>query len=236
MFGRECYNTRMTLLVLLVEFIALYFFSQWVIKTLFDCFFLLFRSRTVAITVLLVLTFPGTVVHELSHLFTAAILGVPTGKLSLEPTNIRENNIKSGSLMIAETDPFRRYAIGLAPMIGGIIALTAIVYFLPQNTINWITWVLGYLLFSVSISMFSSPADLQGFLPFGITLMVFIGALYYLGLRIALTGTVLSVVDRITTTLINSLEIVLAINVGLLIVAKLLTTVMQRIFRVKIMR
>src|SRR3989344_9654538 len=118
----------MLLLLLLIEPLALYFLSRWVSKSLFVLFLLLFRSRSVAISLLLVLTFPGTVIHELAHLFTAEILRVPTGKLTLVPESIREASIKSGSVAIAETDPFRRYAIGLAPLFTGVVAISAISY------------------------------------------------------------------------------------------------------------
>lgn len=229
----------MLLLVLIAELIVLYFISRWLTKTLFTFFLLVFRARSVAIAILLAIEFPGTVVHELSHLFTAGILGVPTGKLTLEPESIREENITTGSVAIAQTDPFRRYAIGLAPVAGGMIILTAIAYFLQQfvpNWGDWRIWALGYLLFAVSNSMFSSSQDLKGFLPFAITLGVFIGAFYYLGIRIALTGTVLETATRVLTTLVNSLGIVLGVNSVLLLVSSGLTKLIMRIFRVKIIR
>src|SRR5260221_6045484 len=112
--------------VLLLELCALYFLSRWVTQAIFTLFLLFFRIRSVALSLLLVLEFPGTVIHELAHLFTAEVLGVRTGKLTLEPESIRGESIKAGSVMIAQSDPFRRYAIGLAPVFVGIFVLTAI--------------------------------------------------------------------------------------------------------------
>lgn len=229
----------MLLLILLAELIILYFISRLLTKTLFTFFLFIFRARSVAISILLVLEFPGTVIHELSHLFTAGILGVKTGKLTLEPESIRGDTITTGSVAIAETDPFRRFAIGLAPMIGGIIILTTISYLLQQYVPNWHDWrfwVLGYLLFAVSNAMFSSPQDLKGFLPFAITLAIFLGAFYYLGLRIGLTGEALAVATRILTTLVNSLGVVLAVNLALWTITGLLTTLLAKLFRVKIQK
>ena len=226
----------MLFLILIAELIVLYFISRWLTKTLFTFFLLVFRARSVAITILLVLEFPGTVVHELSHLFTAGILGVPAGKLTLEPDSIREENIKTGSVAIAQTDPFRRYAIGLAPVAGGMIILTAVAYFLQQYVPDWgdwRIWGLGYLLFAVSNTMFSSSQDLKGFLPFAAALGVFAGAFYYLGIRIALTGAVLEMAVRILATLVNSLGIVLGVNSVLLLTAAGLTKLIMRIFRIK---
>lgn len=242
-------EVSMLLLILLAELIVLYFISRWLTQTLFTFFLVVFRARSVAISILLVLEFPGTVVHELSHLFTAGILGVPTGKLTLEPSSISGNDIKTGSVAIAETDPFRRYAIGIAPVIGGMIILTAIAYFLPQyvpnlsNLGNLAYWrqlssymllLLGYLMFSVSNAMFSSPQDLKGFLPFAITLGLFVGLFYYLGLRIAITGPALTVITRLLTTLVKSIGMVLGINAILLFLTTTLTQLITRIFRVRI--
>jgi hypothetical protein len=229
----------MLLLILLSELIVLYFISRWLITTLFTFFLLVFRARSVAISIILVLEFPGTVVHELSHLFTAGILGVRTGKLTLEPGSIREDDITTGSVAIAETDPFRRYAIGFAPVVGGILILTTISYFLQNlgntgNLGNWITWGLGYLLFSVSNAMFSSPQDLKGFVPFAITLGIFIGIFYWLGLRIDITGPALTVATQILTTLVSSLGIVLGVNMALWGITGLLTTLLTRLFHVKV--
>jgi hypothetical protein len=233
----------MLFLILIAELIILYFISRWVTISLFTLFHLIFRSRSVAITLILILEFPGTVIHELSHLFSASIMGVRTGKLTLEPESIKSDHITTGSVAIAETDPFRRFVIGIAPVIGGMIILTTIAYFLQQQQIHWGDWSnlgnwsvlgLGYLLFAVSDAMFSSSQDLKGFLPVVILLGIFAGMFYYLGLRIALTGSALDYVTRITTTLVKSLGMVLAVNVVILTITQLLKTLLVRIFRISV--
>lgn len=245
----------MLLVILALELIALYFLSRWVTQRLYTFLILVFHARSVAVSLLLVLEFPGTVVHELAHLFTAEILGVKTGKLKLEPESIREDNIKSGSVQVAVTDPFRRYIIGLAPLFVGILVLTAISYFLPglinsvfsaskEEALQGSPWyanpslyfliLAGYLMFAVSNAMFSSPQDLAGFIPFAIALALFVGGAYFLGLRIALTGAVLEFVLRILTTLTKSLGVVLGVNAGLLLIISLLTHLMTRMFHIHI--
>ena len=108
--------------LLLGELIGLYLLSQTLIQAVYDLTMLITRSRAAGVTVVSLLTFPGTVVHELSHLFTAEVLGVHTGKLTLVPENIQEADVKAGSVMIAQSDPFRRYIIGLAPIFPGSCA------------------------------------------------------------------------------------------------------------------
>lgn len=238
----------MLFLILLLELLALYILSRRVTQAVYTLLLLIFRTRTIAVPILLVLEFPGTVIHELAHLFTAGILGVRTGKLQLEPENIREEHIKAGSVAIAETDPFRKYAIGLAPTIWGIIILVALAYFIPPvwNSVlhsqkplfytvsTYYVLLIVYCLFAISNTMFSSPTDLDGFLPFAITLGVFVAVFYFLGVRIAITGTVLTVTMQILTTLTKSLAVVIGINAGLLLITWLVTTVVMKILRVKI--
>jgi hypothetical protein len=236
---------------LILELAALYFLSRWVSEALYSLVYLVTRSRTVTMSFLLLVTFPGTVVHELSHLFSATILGVPAGKLTLTPEIIREKDqktgrnedivTKAGSVAIAHTDPIRRFAIGLSPVAGGIIILTALAYFLQDqgytgNTGYWGYIGLGYLLFSVSNAMFSSPQDLKGSLPVIIAVTILAGLLYYVGFRIALTGAVLDLVTRIVTTLAGSLAIVIAINLTILAITRLITMGLERILGVKVTR
>ena len=236
----------MTLLLLLTELIGLYFLSRWLTKKLYLLFLLLFKARPVAISAVTLLLFPGTVVHELSHLFTAEILGVRTGKLTLVPEGVRPSSfsrpdpveLRIGSVAIAATGPLRRAAIGLSPIFAGILTLAAISYFLrrPPAVLqgdalqNALVYGVGfYLLFSISNSMFSSKEALKGFWPLAIILGLFIGAAYFMGIRIGLEGKTLEVVTTILSSLIQSLGLVLAINTLLLLLTSILIAATRNI-------
>ena len=220
----------MQALLLIGELIILYAVSSRLTQALYDLVVLLTRSRTIGITALTLILFPGTVIHELAHLFTAEVLGVHTGRLTLVPESIAQDpsaslgtEIRTGSVMIAHSGPFRRYLIGLAPMVVGLIALTALAYFIDWS--EWFTWLnllLVYLLFAVSNAMFSSSEDLKGFVPFALTLIIMVSAAYFAGLRIGLTGTALDLVTRILEGLTKSLGIVLGINVAGLILLRII--------------
>ncbi|MBI4064767.1 hypothetical protein HY409_00150 [Candidatus Gottesmanbacteria bacterium] len=228
------------LLGFLVELGGLYFISRVVTQKLFTFFLLLFRHRSIAVSIVTVILFPGTIVHELAHLFTAEILGVRTGKLTLVPESIEEADIKTGSVQIAKTDVFRRYAIGLAPLFVGLTTLVALSYIVFQqfNPSTWLragnitilTIVLMYLIFAISNSMFSSPEDLKGFLPFLITIGILVGAAYFAGIRFMLTGQALEVTNTIVFSLVGSIGIVLALNVLLLLLLRLLIDLMGKFF------
>ena len=223
------------LAVLCIELTLLFFLSGWLIQTVFELCLRLFHARSVAIMILTLLNFPGTVIHELSHLFTAEILGVRTGKLTLVPDSIQGNEIQVGSVMIAASDPFRRYLIGLAPIVAGLLAITTLSYFLQglwTGVVNTKTSVFSnpntiyailntYLLIAVSNAMFSSSEDLKGFLPFLLTLAIIVGAAYMAGLRIGLTGAALSVAMQILDGLTKSLGIVIVLNILSLVFTKL---------------
>jgi hypothetical protein len=237
------------LIILIIELLALYILSRRVTQAVYTLLLIIFRTRTIALPILLVLEFPGTVVHELAHLFTAGILGVRTGKLSLEPENIRDEHVKAGSVAIAETDPFRKYAIGLAPIVWGLVILTAIAYFLPdlaskgealtgspfwKNPSFYLLLGAGYFMFAISNTMFSSSTDLSGFAPFALVLSIFLAIFYFLGLRITLTGSMLTVAVQILTTLTKSLAVVIGINAGLLAVTWVITAVIMKLLRVRV--
>jgi len=193
------------LVILLIELILLWILSRKLSQNLFIAVFLLTKSRPVAVGFLSLLFFPGTVIHELAHLFTAEILGVRTSGLTLVPEGIEEKNVRTGSVSIAQSDPIRRAIIGIAPIFVGLGALSLLAYFLPgiweqvaldaQNGIVMTSYaiyvfiLMVYALFAVSNTMFSSPEDLEGFWPV-VGIIALLGtATYIAGIRINVTET-----------------------------------------------
>lgn len=217
----------MLLLILIVELLLLYLLSRQVIQMFYSLMHRVTRSRSVAIWITTIIFFPGTVVHELAHLFVAEILRVRTGTLTLVPESLEGSEIKAGGVMIAETDPFRRTLIGLAPVIWGIVTLAALSYFLLQNinSITVITIIIFYGMFAVSNSMFSSKEDMKGVIPFTITVGLFAAAGYIAGLRIGLTGELLTGSRLVIQTLVRSLGIVLAVNLLVLAATSILLAI-----------
>lgn len=237
----------MRIALLILEFVALYVISRALTQTLFFFFYRISRNKHVAISATTALLFPGTVIHELSHLFTAEVLGVPTGKLTLVPEGLTTQKddvgeIRTGSVSIAKTGPFRRAAIGIAPVIVGLGALSLLAYFLPT------TWgaflaspapffekgetyglvLIIYLLFAVSNSLFASPEDLAGFWPLAITVGLLAGALWVAGFRLELAGKALEVGIALSDGLFQSLALVLALNILLLLIMHGLLILMRK--------
>jgi len=227
------------IIILALELILLFLLSRLLIKQIHLFFILALRNRTVAATLIILLLFPGTVIHELSHLFMAGILGVPTGKITLTPDSIRGEEIVAGSVKIAQTGPLRRFLIGISPTIGGILLLTAIsalvtTYFGTPYDIILDIWTSGlilknffiyilliYLIFSISNSMFSSSEDLKGALGVIFLLAIFIITFIFIGININLTGRANEYITIIFSTINQAIAIVLIINLILFILAKI---------------
>lgn len=229
----------MIVLLLLTELILLYILSRRLIQGIYRLLYIIIRSRTASIWIVTIIFFPGTVVHELAHLFVAEILGVHTGKLTLVPEGIEgppfakasggETEIKAGGVMISETDPFRRTLIGLAPVYVGIAVLATLAYFLQQfNSITLLTIGIFYIMFAVSNSMFSSKEDMKGVIPFAITVALFTGAAYIAGIRVGLTGELLAGMNRVVETLVRSLGVVIGVNVVALFAVSGLLAIVKR--------
>lgn len=217
-----------------IELVALYALSRSVTKNLFVAFFLVTRSRPISISILSILFFPGTVIHELAHLFTAEILGVKTSGLTLVPEAIEEKNVRTGSVGIAQTDPIRRSIIGIAPVFTGLGSIGIIMYFLPQLSSYWIVGIGYWVLFVISNTMFSSPEDLEGFWPVVLVIALFATAGYIVGFRFSLTGDIVVVLETFLKTMAGSVGWVVGINIALLILSKLIVSAVERISKRKL--
>ncbi len=230
----------LNLLFIIAELSLLAVLSGQITNSLFSFFHRLTRSRSVSVTLVTVILFPGTVIHELAHLFTAEILGVKTGKLTLAPESIREPEIQAGSIMVAGTDPWRRTIIGLSLLFWGIMTIFIINLVNPLiangiissaaspgdslnsqqfDSDNWkyiIVQTLSiYLIFAVSSTMWPSKTDLKDVWgPIIITGLV-IASAFLIGFRLNLTGSVLTWVNQFTSSLIAQLGWVLVLDVAI---------------------
>jgi hypothetical protein len=226
-------------LIIPVTLSILWVISRRFSETLFILITSVVRSRSLAISILTIILLPGTIIHELAHLFTAEVLGVRTGKLTLIPeaAQIHESEVQAGSVQIAQTDPLRRTIVGVAPLIVGIIGITVVSSLIlpslpletPDRAIRTLLniplpqLILGtYLILIISATMTPSNRDLEG--AFGVALVVLlvvIGA-FLIGFRITLTGKSLELALNFSNLFGTSLLIALALNSMLLLLMKIL--------------
>jgi len=180
--------------LLFVEIIILFLLSRAVSKTF---------SKFMSINLMSFIFSPGIIIHELSHLFAAAILFVPVGDMEFTPKK-SGNGVRLGSIKIAKTDPIRRSMIGFAPVLMGLAIIIGIVYLFGSNVLFFqnqnpyifiaVIFVLIYLLFAISNTMFSSKADMEGTAEILIVVFMILGVIYILGFR-----PPLAILDKIFT-------------------------------------
>ncbi len=130
--------------------------------------------------------FPGTLLHELSHALMAHLLFVPVHRMEFFP-KLEGEHIKLGSISIEKTDILRSILIGMAPFLIGTSLLLILLFYGVKNHLFenlFVTIFLGYIVFEVGNTMFSSKKDLEGAIELLLLIASLVGACYLLGLRI----------------------------------------------------
>jgi len=194
-----------------------------VVKSLGFLFYRMFRNTKMVVSLLALIFFPGVVIHELSHLLVAGVLFVPTYDIEFLP-EIRGDTVKLGSVQIGQTDFFRRFLIGVAPVILGSIVVLLLAWYAGQgfsfthfSSLQLLKdgGVL-YGIFLISNTMFSSKKDLEGTggfllvaLIMGMTIFFVRKSIYITMGSFLTTGSVLSLLQP----LLILLAIPLAINI-----------------------
>lgn len=172
--------------IFILEIILLFFLSQQVSIKLSHLLYKVFRNEHAAIYVLSFLFLPGTIIHELSHMLTAAILMVHVGNIEFVP-KVNDHGVKLGSVSIASTDPIRRALIGFAPFFLGLALLIGSVYYLTTSSplSLYATIALGvFIAFEIGNTMFSSKKDAEGAIETFMATAVISIILHAIGVRI----------------------------------------------------
>lgn len=168
------------LLLFFLELIVLFLLSRSLSRSLSLLFYKVTRREKWSVWLLALLFLPGTIIHELAHFLTAALLMVHVGEIEFMP-KVRENSVKLGSVQIGHTDILRRATIGFAPVFVGIACLSLTFFYFSSFPLN--PWFLNILLpfliiFEIANTMFSSPRDIEGTWQAGLFLL-FVGVLLY---------------------------------------------------------
>lgn len=161
-------------LVFLALMTLLYFLSRRTIQELFYILLRLFPKK-VAYSLVAVLFFPGTVVHEVAHFLMATILFMRVQDMKLLP-EWQGNNLKLGSVLYEKQDALRGIIVGTAPIIAGLFIFLLLANW-NIHTRNSVAdhLIFFYVVFVISTTMFSSKqdlADLMYVLPFILLLCI----------------------------------------------------------------
>ena len=218
--------------------------------------FLITRRIDLALAIFSILFLPGVLIHELSHYFTARLLKVPVGRLSVIPQPLPDGRLRLGYVETAQTDFLRDAMIGAAPLIFGslFVAYAGLVHLnfadiwtqISMGDLDSITrsfsyaisqpdfWIWFYVIFVVSSTMFPSETDRRAWRPILLTIGIFIALLLIAG-----AGPWLW--DNLGTALLTMLDIlslifVLSALVHLILWPPcwLLRVFLERIFRLRV--
>lgn len=190
------------LLAFALTLACLLLLSRWITRQVLWLAHRLTRNESATLIGYYLLLFPGILLHELSHVFVAKLVGLKVGKLSLGPKQ-RRNSIELGSVTVSRGDALRESLVGLAPFVFGTAALLAIGYWVfdvQKLGQAWATggvlsalrsldgiwrvpdfWLWAYLIFAISNAMTPSPADRQPWLMAGLYIGVALTVAYLLG-------------------------------------------------------
>ncbi len=171
-------------LIFLAQFLFLLLLSKALTITLSQFLFFLTKSRSQTTAIIALLFFPGVVIHELAHMITAGIFFVPVGDIDLMPKISDDGQLRLGSVMIGKTDVLRRAVIGLAPVMVGLVIILGVPFLLKNQTTFLYPALVGYLLFEVGNTMFSSKKDLEGTIELVAVILILLLTFYAANFRL----------------------------------------------------
>jgi hypothetical protein len=180
--------------------IALLLLTRWLGLHVQGLGLLFTANQQTAMLLHYLLLFPGILLHELSHIVAAALVGVKARDMSLGPKARRGGNIRFGAVTVTKSDPFRESWIGAAPLLSGTVAILLLARWRfgvesppPLTTEGILQTLLSslrapdallglYAIFVIGNSMWPSESDRQ---PWGAVLLFLVlaaGLVYIAGL------------------------------------------------------
>lgn len=166
-------------ILFLIQITILYLITKKITAEIFFILRKIVKNEKFVLTIVSLIYFPGTLLHEVSHMLTAMILALKVNKIKIFPV-YESGRIQLGSVEFEKKDFVRGFLVGIAPVFTGITFLYSIFVlrlFPSENIIQNIFFI--YLIFSVSSTMFSSRQDLIDFIYF-IPLILILALLFYI--------------------------------------------------------
>lgn len=215
------------ILVFLSLLFFLFLLSRTVSQSLGQLILKITKSKNFTISALAFTFLPGTIIHEFSHAAVAQGLGVYVGEIDLTPKIEGNHHIKLGSVQVAQCDPLRRFLIGTAPLIVGILLIVIAITISKKLEIEsfWPKAVLFYLLFQIGNTMFSSKKDIEGAMELIIAVLLVFAFLYLIGFNQVPNQLIqLSTKLEPFVTLAKSpLQTIIALDIVVIVISKLIT-------------
>ena len=217
-----------------LAFPILLMLQRWIHQHLRGLALLITNKQNWAIILYALILFPGVLLHELSHWFTALLLGVRTGTISLIPKPGRDGSIQLGYVEYykgSNLGPIRESLIGGAPLIAGTAAILLIAFHIfgveslavaiQSGDIDQFTVALGqvfttpdfllwlYLIFVISNAMMPSASDRKAWPAFLVVVGLFVLVLYVVDGELVVDG-----LSRPVSTLFGFLATAFSLAIG----------------------
>lgn len=218
-------------LIFLVQVVALYIFSRAVVKQLYSFFDIFIKSQKLVFIMVSILYFPGTIIHEMSHFFAAIILFLNVKDIRIFP-EFENDHIRLGSVSFEKKDFIRGILVGVAPIIFAMLIFFIIATnsLYPTSSFG-LNILFGYLIFTISSTMFSSKKDIVDLIYVIPLAIILIGVIIYFGINVLdlfksdfITKLTISFFEKVNFYLFFSL----IINIVLLGVLKVVVFLFKR--------
>ncbi|MEO6509157.1 MAG: hypothetical protein ABIO02_04330 [Patescibacteria group bacterium] len=216
------------LLLFLAQLVILYFVSRQTIKELFIFFRRFMPERAVAVLIT-ILFLPGTIMHELAHFIMAISLMLRVREVSILP-EFDDDYIKLGKVVYEKKDIVRGILVGIAPIFAGL--------FLFWMASSWqlfpapsflLSVVMGYSIFVISTTMFSSKQDLVDMIYIVPLAVILIAVLYIFSIDVG--SFIPPIFWNHLRTFINNLNFYFffsfIIHIGIIVLLKILKKILR---------
>ena len=224
----DIFLTSIFLIVIVI--LLIYFISKANIDNLYLILKIIFKKDSIVYSLISLLFFPGTLIHELAHALMARILLLEVVRIRLIP-QWKRNSITLGTVTYVKRGRLSGVIVGIAPIFGGITVLYLIARFhlFPSSDMK-ITILVGYLIVAISSTMFSSKQDLVDAV-YAIPAFVFLFATLYFGMRymhLEKSSTLFIPLNKYLSTITDMLIFALFCQAILLIVLYVVRKLLRR--------
>lgn len=212
----------------LILCVALFFLSRKTIHTCFFFFSRFLKHPQAAYRMIALLYFPGTAIHEMSHLVMAMILNLKVRDITLIP-KVRGNTLKLGTVTYEKRDVVRGLIVGIAPFFAALYAFWLIDAFKLLYINYWTGALFSYMVFTISSTMFSSKQDLID-LVYVVPIFVLIGialVVFKVDVKSFLVVFDMDFVSRFFSIVNSFLIFSLLLNGGMIVVLKLILKIQR---------
>ncbi len=197
-----------------LQLVILFFVSRLSITRLFQVLRLFFRHDKIVYSLIAFIFFPGTVIHELAHAIIAMLLLLKVRDIHVFP-QWEGQYLKLGRVYYEKKDVIRSVIVGIAPIIVGLLIfwwLFSLQIFQSEHILLKV--FVGWLVFILSTTMFSSKQDLIDIV-YLIPVAVIIAGIVYI-FQIDLLGVInWNVLLEATAGFLYAINIYLLISLGI---------------------